>query len=54
MCHPGYVDDALRRLDPVVESRERELAFLTSTAFARTLERANAVTRRMTELTLMP
>ena len=54
MCHPGYVDDALHRLDPVVESRERELAFLTSTAFARTLERANAVTRRMTELTRMP
>jgi chitin disaccharide deacetylase len=30
MCHPGYADDALRCLDPVVETREQELRFLTS------------------------
>lgn len=30
MCHPGYVDDALRALDPVVETREEELRYLTS------------------------
>ncbi len=33
MCHPGYVDAELKRLDPVVGSRERELAFLLSPAF---------------------
>lgn len=33
MCHPGRVDDALRRLDPVVEARESERAFLASPAF---------------------
>lgn len=30
MCHPGHVDDELRRLDPVVETREQELRFLIS------------------------
>ena len=34
MCHPGYVDDDLRALDPVVGSRERELAYLASDAAA--------------------
>ncbi len=47
MCHPGYVDDALRRLDPVVESRERELAFLTSDAFRRAIDRTAATPARM-------
>lgn len=28
MCHPGYADDALRRLDPVVERREDEFETL--------------------------
>lgn len=34
MCHPGRVDDALRRLDPVTQARERELAFFLSDEFA--------------------
>ncbi len=34
MCHPGRVDDALRRLDPVTDARERELAFFLSPEFA--------------------
>jgi predicted glycoside hydrolase/deacetylase ChbG (UPF0249 family) len=34
MAHPGYGDAALRALDPVVESREDELAYLKSDAFA--------------------
>ena len=42
MCHPGYADDALRVIDPVVETRERELAFLVSDAFRRMTERAGA------------
>jgi predicted glycoside hydrolase/deacetylase ChbG (UPF0249 family) len=46
MCHPGYVDDPLRSIDPVLESRERELAFLTSPAFKATLTAANATVRR--------
>jgi len=33
MCHPGYGDDELRGLDPAVESREAELAYLKSDAF---------------------
>ncbi|MGF9759518.1 ChbG/HpnK family deacetylase [Microvirga sp. 0TCS3.31] len=33
MCHPGYVDDELRALDPAVESRVEELNYLTSDAF---------------------
>ncbi|TCZ57196.1 ChbG/HpnK family deacetylase [Roseicella aquatilis] len=34
MCHPGHADEALRALDPAVESRPAELAYLASTAFA--------------------
>ncbi|WP_230533009.1 ChbG/HpnK family deacetylase [Microvirga roseola] len=38
MCHPGYVDDELRGLDPAVESRPAELAYLKSDAFRDLLE----------------
>lgn len=30
MCHPGYIDEHLRGLDPVLETREQELRFLVS------------------------
>jgi chitin disaccharide deacetylase len=30
MCHPGEVDDELASLDPVIETRPQELAFLMS------------------------
>jgi predicted glycoside hydrolase/deacetylase ChbG (UPF0249 family) len=33
MCHPGHVDADLRGLDPAVESRAAELAYLGSDAF---------------------
>ncbi|KFG66601.1 ChbG/HpnK family deacetylase [Microvirga sp. BSC39] len=33
MCHPGYVDDELRALDPALESRVAELEYLRSEAF---------------------
>jgi predicted glycoside hydrolase/deacetylase ChbG (UPF0249 family) len=33
MCHPGYVDAALLGLDPAVESRSAELAYLASDSF---------------------
>ncbi|MBJ6126240.1 ChbG/HpnK family deacetylase [Microvirga splendida] len=37
MCHPGYVDDELRALDPAVESRVAELDYLKSDAFGELL-----------------
>ena len=33
MAHPGYADESLRALDPDVESRPHELAYLRSAAF---------------------
>jgi predicted glycoside hydrolase/deacetylase ChbG (UPF0249 family) len=39
MCHPGYVDPALKSLDSLTDLRERELAYLDSDAFARDLAR---------------
>jgi chitin disaccharide deacetylase len=37
MCHPGLVDDALKRLDPLTDLRERELSYFESDAFTRLL-----------------
>jgi predicted glycoside hydrolase/deacetylase ChbG (UPF0249 family) len=37
MAHPGYADKTLKALDPDVESRPNELAYLKSEAFARLL-----------------
>jgi predicted glycoside hydrolase/deacetylase ChbG (UPF0249 family) len=42
MCHPGEVDDELRRLDPVTDQRAREYAYLGGDEFAALL-RAQAV-----------
>ena len=50
MCHPGHVDDALRRLDPVTETREQELAFLLSPAFPEVLARRRARLARLSRL----
>jgi chitin disaccharide deacetylase len=33
MCHPGFVDAELQRLDPLTTLREKEHAFLASAAF---------------------
>ena len=46
MCHPGYADEALRALDPVVETREQELRFLLSPEFERCLADRRATLRR--------
>ena len=54
MCHPGYIDDDLRRLDPVVATREQELAFLLSRDFRETLARHGARLARMSQLILPP
>jgi hypothetical protein len=37
MCHPGKVDDELRRLDPLTTLRECEYAYLLSQDFLRVL-----------------
>jgi predicted glycoside hydrolase/deacetylase ChbG (UPF0249 family) len=37
MCHPGVVDDELKRLDPLTTQREREFAYLASDALPPTL-----------------
>ena len=33
MCHPGFVDEELKALDPLTDLREREHAFLAGDAF---------------------
>lgn len=33
MCHPGFVDDELKALDPLTDLRAREYAFLAGDAF---------------------
>jgi len=37
MCHPGKVDDALRRLDPVTDLREREYEYFLGESFPQLL-----------------
>jgi predicted glycoside hydrolase/deacetylase ChbG (UPF0249 family) len=39
MCHPGHVDEELRRLDTLTDLRENEYAFFASEAFPGLLER---------------
>jgi len=43
MCHPGFVDDALRGLDPLTDQREHEHAYLRGDRFPDLLA-ANGVT----------
>lgn len=45
MCHPGFVDDTLRELDPLTDQREREYAYLASDAFPVLLNEAQAELR---------
>ena len=40
MCHPGHIDDELRRLDPVVETRALEHAFLVGPGLPHALAEA--------------
>jgi predicted glycoside hydrolase/deacetylase ChbG (UPF0249 family) len=42
MCHPGFVDDVLRGLDPMTDVREREHAYLAGEAFPQLLAAGNA------------
>ncbi|ARP99932.1 ChbG/HpnK family deacetylase [Pseudorhodoplanes sinuspersici] len=43
MCHPGFVDDMLKRLDPLTDLREREYAFFSAETFPKIMA-ANRVT----------
>ena len=45
MCHPGYVDEHLRKLDPVVETREQELRFLVGELPAMLARRSASLVR---------
>jgi len=38
MCHPGFVDETLRALDPLTDQREREHAYLAGDDFPRLLD----------------
>ena len=49
MCHPGIADDELKSLDPVVETREQELAFLLSSDFRSLLERRGASLAKLSQ-----
>lgn len=46
MCHPGHVDEELRRLDPVVDTRPIEHAFLAGPGLAEALTDAKLVSVR--------
>jgi predicted glycoside hydrolase/deacetylase ChbG (UPF0249 family) len=45
MCHPGFVDAELTRLDPLTALREREYAYLIGDEFPRVLERHGVALR---------
>jgi len=53
MCHPGYPDDALRQVDPVVDTRPGELAYLAGKDFTEDLAAAGATLSRFTALCRM-
>jgi chitin disaccharide deacetylase len=39
MCHPGFIDDELKKLDPLTTLREQEYAFFADAAFPTLLAR---------------
>ena len=39
MCHPGFVDSELQKLDPLTSLREQEYAFLVRDTFPALLAR---------------
>ncbi len=46
MCHPGHVDDELRKVDEVTDPREEELRFFASDAFPAAVARHGLVLSR--------
>lgn len=49
MCHPGFVDAELRRLDSLTAQREKEFAFFNSDEFPRLLEAHNVALMKPAE-----
>lgn len=49
-CHPGRIDDELRALDPLLEPRERELAYLASPECGEDLQTAGVVPGRFRDI----
>jgi predicted glycoside hydrolase/deacetylase ChbG (UPF0249 family) len=49
MCHPGHVDDALRRLDSLTDRREDEFRFFAGDRYPELMARANAAIARFTQ-----
>ncbi|MBI1981293.1 MAG: ChbG/HpnK family deacetylase [Methylocystis sp.] len=54
MCHPGHVDEDLRKLDPVTVTREQELAFLLSPKLPEMLERRGLRLARLSQADKRP
>ena len=54
MCHPGYPDDALRQVDPVVDTRSGELGYFAGAEFPEDLAAAGVTLSRFTALCRMP
>ena len=50
MCHPGEIDDELRKSDPVVETRTHELAYLLGDQCSETLRAAGLTLARLRPL----
>lgn len=50
MCHPGEVDDELRALDPVTDSRPKEIAYLLSERFSDACAAAGLQRARFSDL----
>ena len=49
-CHPGRIDDELRALDPLLEPRERELAYLASPECGEDLRAAGVTPGRFKDI----
>jgi len=54
MCHPGHPDDALRQVDPVVDTRADELAYLAGPDFPADLAAAGVALSRLTAMAHPP
>lgn len=54
MCHPGHVDEDLKKLDPVTITREQELAFLLSSKLPEMLEKHGLRLTRLSQADKRP
>ena len=54
MCHPGFVDAELERLDPLTTLRETEYAFLASDRFPALLASRGVTLARAASMEMPP